>query len=107
MDPDQTAHLGHTVCLYAKCKFEKFARTCSRRHKQTTFSDADLLGALRVNVLISERGALLLTFLLYSVFLDHNISVFEPGGSIPCKVAFAPRKVSDQPAQADQSWLPA
>ena len=39
----------HTVCLYAKCKFEKFARRCSRRHKQTTFSDADVLGALRVN----------------------------------------------------------
>ena len=35
--------------VYAKCKFEKFARRCSRRHKQTTFSDADFLGALRVN----------------------------------------------------------
>ena len=41
----------HTVCLYAKCKFEKFARRCSRRHKQTTFSDADFLGALRVNMI--------------------------------------------------------
>ena len=40
----------HTVCLYAKCKFEKFARRCSRQHKQTTFSDADFLGALRVKV---------------------------------------------------------
>ena len=39
----------HTVCLYAKCKFEKFARICSRRHKQTIFSDAVFLGALRVN----------------------------------------------------------
>ena len=38
----------HTVCLYAKCKFEKFARRCSRQHKQTTFSDAVFLGALRV-----------------------------------------------------------
>ena len=28
--------------------FEKFARRCSRLHKQTTFSDADFLGALRV-----------------------------------------------------------
>ena len=27
---------------------EKFARRCSRRHKQTTFSDADFLGALRI-----------------------------------------------------------
>ena len=42
----------HTVCLYAKCKFEKFARRCSRGHKQTTFSDADFLGALKVNSLI-------------------------------------------------------
>ena len=39
----------HTVCLYAKSKFEKFARRCSRRHKQTTFSDADFLGPFRVN----------------------------------------------------------
>ena len=31
--------------------FEKFARRCSRRHKQTTFSDADFLGALRVDYL--------------------------------------------------------
>ena len=55
MDPDQTAPFRsslirvHTVCLYAKCKFEKFARRYSRRLKQTTFSDADFLGALRVN----------------------------------------------------------
>ena len=41
----------HTVCLYAKCKFGKFARRCSRRHKQTTFSDADFLGALSVKCL--------------------------------------------------------
>ena len=39
----------HTVCLYAKSMFEKFARRCSRRHKQTTFSDAGFLGTLRVN----------------------------------------------------------
>ena len=41
--------LVHTVCLYAKCKFEKFARRCSRGHK-TTFSDAVFLGTLRVKV---------------------------------------------------------
>ena len=40
----------HTVCLYAKSSFEKFARRCSRRHKQTTFSDVGFLGILRVNV---------------------------------------------------------
>ena len=39
----------HTVCRYAKNSFEKFARIFSRRHKQTTFSDAVFLGALRVN----------------------------------------------------------
>ena len=38
-----------THCLpECKNKFEKFARICSRRHKQTTFSDADFLGILRV-----------------------------------------------------------
>ena len=61
MDPDQTAPLGagliwvHTVCLYAKCKFEKFARRCSRQHKQTTFSDADFLGALRVKKQLHKK----------------------------------------------------
>ena len=52
MDPDHTAQeqsgLVHTVCLYAKNRFEKFARIFSRRHKQTTFSDARFLGVLRV-----------------------------------------------------------
>ena len=65
VDPDQTAPLGAVwsgsklffdlgftalsrICLYAKSMFEKFARRCSRRHKQTTFSDAGFLGALRV-----------------------------------------------------------
>ena len=38
----------HTLCLYAKNRFEKFARIFSRRQKQTTFSDAGFLGALRV-----------------------------------------------------------
>ena len=41
----------HTVCRYAQNRFEKFARIFSRRHKQTTFSDAVFLGALRVNLL--------------------------------------------------------
>ena len=57
MDPDQTASSliwVHTVCLYAKCKFEKFARRCSKRHKQTTFSDADFLDALRVKHIFTE-----------------------------------------------------
>ena len=41
----------HTVYLYAKNRFENFARIFSRRHKQTTFSDAGFLGILRVNSL--------------------------------------------------------
>ena len=53
VDPDQTARSSliriHTVCLYAKNRFEKFARIFSRRQKQTTFSDAGFLGALRAN----------------------------------------------------------
>ena len=59
VDPDQTAPLGAVwsgstlfaytcICLYAKSMVEKFARRCSRRHKQTTFSDAGFLGILRV-----------------------------------------------------------
>ena len=58
MDPDQTALLGAFKgesdlgphCLHV-CRnmFEKFARRCSRRHIQTTFSDAIFLGILRVN----------------------------------------------------------
>ena len=53
MDPDQTAPSGESDqgphCLpVCKNRFEKFARIFSRRHKQTTFSDAGFLGALRV-----------------------------------------------------------
>ena len=59
VDPDQTAPLGAVKeqsdqgphCLpVCKNRFEKFARIFSRRHKQTTFSDASFLGVLRVNV---------------------------------------------------------
>ena len=39
-----------------KNRFEKFARIFSRRHKQTAFSDAGFLGALRVN--IERKGSL-------------------------------------------------
>ena len=72
MDPDQTAPFRssliwvHTVCKeqsdlgphclpVCKNRFEKFARIFSRRHKQTTFSDAGFFGALRVNVVFMER----------------------------------------------------
>ena len=41
VDPDQTAPHCLPVC---KNRFEKSARIFSRRHKQTTFSDAVFLG---------------------------------------------------------------
>ena len=42
-------------CLpVCKNRFEKSARIYSRRHKQTTFSDAVFLGALRVKLLLLE-----------------------------------------------------
>ena len=71
MDPDQTAPSSliwvHTVCLYAKCKFEKLAKRCSRRHKQTTFSDANFLGALRVKI-VGRGESLKCFFPLLSAF---------------------------------------
>ena len=57
MDPDQTAPRGEEQsdqgphCLpVCKNSFEKFVKNISRRHKQTTFSDAGFLGILRVKV---------------------------------------------------------
>ena len=47
VDPDQTAQGPHCLPV-CKNRFEKFARIFSRRHKQTMFSDAGFLGALRV-----------------------------------------------------------
>ena len=50
MDPDQEqSDLGPHCLPVCKNRFEKFARIFSRQHKQTTFSDAVFLGALRVN----------------------------------------------------------
>ena len=54
VDPDQTAPLGPHCLPVCKNRFEKFARIFSRRHKQTTFSDAVFLGALRVNTSCSK-----------------------------------------------------
>ena len=42
---------GLPVC---KNMFEKFARIFNRRHKQTTFSDAVFLGALRVKETLNQ-----------------------------------------------------
>ena len=48
----------HTVCLYAKSMFEKFARRCSRQHKQSTFSDAGFLGILTLVMLNPDIACL-------------------------------------------------
>ena len=69
----------HTVCLNAKSLFEKFAIRCSRRHKQTTFSDASFLGILRVKrtgytwLIFCHfvQGRSLFVFLLAHFRVDH------------------------------------
>ena len=45
----EQSDLGPHCLPVCKNRFEKFARIFSRRHKQTTFSDAGFLGVLRVN----------------------------------------------------------
>ena len=58
VDPDQTAPDQGPHCLpVCKNRFEKFARIFSRRHKQTTFSDAGFLGVLRVKYLDRQAWA--------------------------------------------------
>ena len=55
MDPDQAApKSGSTLFALCKNRFEKSARIFSRRHEQTTFSDAMFLGALRVKCIIQK-----------------------------------------------------
>ena len=49
VDPDERSDLGPHCLPVCKNRFEKFASIFSRRHKQTTFSDAGFLGILRVN----------------------------------------------------------
>ena len=44
----EQSDLGPHCLSVCKKRFEKFARIFSRRHKQTTFSDAGFLGVLRV-----------------------------------------------------------
>ena len=63
MDPDQS-DLGPHCLPVCKNRFEKFARIFSRRHKQTTFSDAVFLGALRVNGV----STLFYPLIQYSIF---------------------------------------
>ena len=57
MDPDQTeeqSDQGPHFLPVCKNSFEKSARIFSRRHKQTTFSDADFLGALKVKSVVQQ-----------------------------------------------------
>ena len=60
VDPDQEqSDLGPHCLPVCKTRFEKSARIFSRRHKQTTFSDAVFLGALRVNLVQALVGSAL------------------------------------------------
>ena len=51
VDPVQQSDLGPQCLPVCKNRFERFVRIFSRRNKQTTFSDAGFLGALRVKAL--------------------------------------------------------
>ena len=55
MDPDQTPPQGPHCLPVCKNRFEKSARIFNRRHKQTTFSDADFLGVLRIKCSVSLK----------------------------------------------------
>ena len=51
----EQSDLGPHCLPVCKNRFEKFARIFSRRHKQTTFSDAGFLDVLRVKMTSSYR----------------------------------------------------
>ena len=62
-----------------KNRFEKFARIFSRRHEQTTFSDADFLGVLKVkgeNIAkkVHWTESLLTKFFFYLLYFSLNIN---------------------------------
>ena len=74
VDPDQLlwkqSDLGPHCLPVCKNRFEKFTRIFSRRHKQTTFSDAGFLGVLRVKGQITTAADDILIFLTkYSLTL--------------------------------------
>ena len=54
----EQSDLGPHCLPVCKNRFEKFPRIFSRRHKQTTFSDAGFLGVLSVKVCVclNHRG---------------------------------------------------
>ena len=64
-------------CLpVCKNRFEKFARIFSRRHKQTTFSDAGFLGFLRVKMQFTPTENNILLLLLFLYFSEKTIINF-------------------------------
>ena len=63
-------------CLpVCKNRFEKFARIFSRRHKQTTFSDAGFLGILRVKNISSYEYKKMVVFTI--LILKNATSPFD------------------------------
>ena len=48
-------HIRLHCFIVCKNRFEKYARIFSRRHKQTTFSDAGFLGILRVKKQLHKK----------------------------------------------------
>ena len=51
---EEQSNQGPHCLPVCKSRFEKSARIFSRRHKQTTFSDAVFLGALRVKSYVNH-----------------------------------------------------
>ena len=72
VDPDQTAPSDQGPHCLPVCKnrFEESARIFSRRHKQTTFSDAVFLGALRVNICMLQT---------YNVLRENTLALGQAG----------------------------
>ena len=65
----EQSDLGPHCLPVCKNRFEKFARIFRRRQKQTTFSDADFLGVLRVNG-NKLSGALNFTLIKWLVWVN-------------------------------------
>ena len=75
-------------CLpVCKNRFEKSARIFSRRHKQTTFSDNDFLGALRVKYGKSSAGKyvflVMLTICIALIVVSSMDAAWQPSSVEP------------------------
>ena len=71
----EQSDLGPHCLPVCKTRFEKSARIFSRRHKQTTFSDAVFLGALRVKcpkITNSLFHTFCLNFAFYNLWNDKH-----------------------------------